>query len=155
MASKQVPSTVGRMIAQGARPSNSIIAANGRRAASSSAAPAKEQNGDLEDLVSYSSLGAKGHDQKEIAAYNPAKRASSRRQQLPRSRYDTPSVQRLKSLLTLPLDTSISLRVTTADHCTHINHHQSPIQPPVNSFQDLSPPHALPKHGSPLWHPIS
>lgn len=88
MASKQVPSTFGRLIAQGARPSNSTIAANGRRAASNSAAPAKEQNADLEDLVSYSSLGATGHNEKELAAYNPAKRASSRRQQLPRSRYD-------------------------------------------------------------------
>lgn len=88
MALKEVPSTFGRMITKGARPSASIFASNGSRAASSNAAPAKEQSGDLEDLVSYSSLGAKGHNPQAIAAYNPAKRASSRRAQLPRSRYD-------------------------------------------------------------------
>ncbi|KAH8821501.1 ribosomal protein L5 domain-containing protein [Xylogone sp. PMI_703] len=86
MALRELPSILGRCISRDVR-QTTMLAQQCRRHASQDATAKEALSSDLQDLESQSSLTAPLPSGDTLKTYDPAKRAQSRRRELPPSRY--------------------------------------------------------------------
>jgi hypothetical protein len=120
MALKELSLAFGRLAVRDARPIVQSMACQGRRSASSAAAR-HELSEDTQDLESQSSFSSEAFSEEAIQSYDPVKRASSRKTQLPRSRYvgldNLTTVQPL-TIVQIPISTSTILPRTPTPSST-------------------------------------
>ncbi|RFU25991.1 hypothetical protein B7463_g10354, partial [Scytalidium lignicola] len=87
MALRELPSILGRCMSRDVRQTSTILSQQCRGYASQNATAKEALSSDLQDLESQSSLTASQPPEDVINAYDPVKRAQSRRRELPPSRY--------------------------------------------------------------------
>ena len=144
MPLREIPSALRNLAIRDVRSRMIVLGRNGQRYASGDAAAPLELSEDFKELDSQSSFISNGPPDEKIKAFDPVKRASGRRRELPPSRWVT--IAFFRSKLIVSSDINIDRRDIIEDLFIHINLPQNLILPQENTSLGLSRIPVLNRH---------